>query len=475
MADPKKKPPFDPTQPFEVVGESKPPFDPNQPYEVPKEALAAAAAEKPLPVGIPGAPNPDPPEAAYYRMSPEERGRRGRILAEYGIPAVAGAALGPEVVWPTRAAMMGLMGLATHYLGEQLDPSKTKDEETRRLLQNTIGTQLGEAGGQKMVDAAGVAGRALGPLAERQGLRALGFLSDKLSRLGSTGLEALERGQKVARIALDNDVLRAFTTSRGMAQRATDLMHEKGLGLAAARQAVDTSSPGVDSMRILNELIQRLQNWRPGRSAEPVLQGQLDDVVADLAAHANPQGRLGMQDLSDLKDVYGEGAHFHSTPESMATSRGAPMAQRYRDARGVAQGFEEAHAASNMTPEDFDAFMRDKGVFGAMKDLVGGHGALGKQVVKDASLNQIGLLPTIAAAGQPDPASALVTLVATRGLRQYGNQFAAVLADRVSKGLLDPGAARAIFAASQGLTRAAGPSLMEGLGLAPQEEQAAQP
>jgi hypothetical protein len=409
-----------------------------------------SGARRPPLAGFPGAPV-EPIGAELKYKTPEEQARAKRLLLEIGVPTVAGLFMGPEMAVPTRLAIMAALGGGASAGGLLVEPPKDATEGATRVGVGALSGAGGEALGLGLAAGARAAAPPLRRFAENQGMRALGLMYSNLRRLGS---DFMNSGRRTARAALDEGVLSPLANSETMAGRAQAVADRTGASVRATRDAIDASgAPGVDAGRIMGEIDQLLNNWRPGISDEAVLNRHLGDTLQDVLAHSDSQATLSMADIAALKQLLARRANFHAAPNP--SSRGADLAGQSELARGVAQGFEEAQAASNLTLEEFEQFIRDKQLHGAMQELIDpAYGALTARVARDAGNSQAGLLPTVAAAGR-DPVSALGTLLAARTLSQRGNQVAAVGADRLAEKLLTPELQAALIALMQSGAQAA--------------------
>lgn len=435
--------------------------------------LEALAAGEPAPAPAPRRALPRPSQilSSAARVGEESRAtglddESVRTGLEVGLPMAAAPFTGGLPLLARMAVMAGI-GAGGATAGALADPPATAAEGLQRVGVNAGMSAIGEPVSAGL----GIAGRGianrLSPFATDQARRALGFLFSNLRRLGD---EPLDSANEVARIALDEGIIGPLTSTGTMARRAQALSDSARDGLASARQQIDASGVEVDAGRIIQELDQSLSNWRPGVSDEPALAGHLGDVVNDTIVHGDvATGGLGAQDLADLKKLFAARSKFHSTP---AGASSADLAGQSRLARDTTQGFEEALAARALSPEDFERFLGDKRLYGAMQELIDpAFGALASRELKDASLNQVfGMTPQLARLASPTLGGQLLNMLASRGMWMRGNQIAASLADTTAKGLMTPEAAALLALLGQGGTQAAGRPMLQGLGLAPTGE-----
>lgn len=410
-----------------------------------------------------GAPGSDAPHPADLDMTPEAIGKRARTAAEVGIPTAAGMLLGPPAGMLSRAAIMALISGAATIPGLITDPPEDATAGAKRVAGGAALGAGGELAGLGLSTAARAAGPPLRRLAEHQAIHALGMLPSILRRLGS---DFMGDARAVARTALDEGIVSPLASSETMAGRAKAISDRAGAELGNTRAAIDASgAPRVDAGQITGDVDQALNNWRAGRSDENVLNRHLGDTIQDVLAHSDAQATLGARDMAEAKQLLAGRANYHAAPNP--NTRGADLAGQSDLARGVLQGAEEAHAAANLTPEALAEFMQNKQKFGAMQELINpDYGSLISRMARDAGNSQAGLLPTIAAAGRGDAASALATLVAARSLSQRGAQGTAVLANHLGNAALSPELRAALKALLQSGAQTAGRSRMEGLGLA---------
>jgi len=483
MAEPEKKPPFDPSQPFTVVDDSKPPFDPNQPYTVPADSLAEGPAEPaPLPLGIPGAQYPSPMQAVA-QTSPEQRAHRARLLAEIGVPMAAGLLLGPEAGPPARAGVaalepllmrMGWMGLAGGTgaeLGNVFEPPATPEEGHARVRDAAVANAAGEPiiGGLGM--AAGSAARGLRTFAENRGIRALGFLPSILRRMGGgEGVDFMDRAREASGRALDEGVLTSLASSETMARRAIGTAKQAGEELGQLRQKIDQLSPGVpvaDVVSMLDTELRGAPEWWTGMSDAPAYEANLAKALKDVTSRANNgTTQLNMEDLAALKKLFAKRTEFHANPQ-VNESLGGAMADQSGRAHTVVRAFEEGHAGVNLTPEEFEDFKKQKELYSLMQELINPeYGSLISRTAKDAG-NEGSLIPAIAASGSSDLPTAIGALIATRTLQQRGSQLAASGANNLRNLLLSPAMRHALAAGVRFSAANAGRRGDPGLGIAP--------